>query len=81
MATGHPVPVMNATVVPFVRRPNVSPNHPSMHGSTDTAAPATVTLDRLQAELIASLLKSARHLLPSPKAVDAAVEILTGGGS
>jgi hypothetical protein len=52
-----------------------------MHGRTDTAAPATVTLDRLQAELIASLLKSARHLLPSPKAVDAAVEILTGGAA
>ena len=66
---GSPV---NAQVIPIRRPVAVSPRHPSLH------VPATVTLDRLQCQLIASLLQSTRHLVPQPQAVDAAIDILMG---
>jgi len=62
-----------SNVVPLRKPVAVSPNHPSLH------TPKTVTLTRLEAELIASLLDTARNAPPAPKAVDAAVELLMGG--
>ena len=71
---------MNAKVIPIRKPVAVSPRHPSMHGRTpDNDRPLSITLDRLQCELIASLLQTAKVHLPSPKAVDAAIEILMGG--
>ena len=63
---------MTSNVIPIRRPVQVSPRHPSLHVTT------TVTLDRLQAQLIASLLQTARDAMPSPQAVDAAIELLTG---
>jgi hypothetical protein len=64
-----------SNVIPLRQPVAVSPRHPSLHVPK---TPATVTLDRLQAELIASLLDTARDVMPSPQAVDAAIELLTG---
>lgn len=61
-----------SNVVPLRKPVAVNPRHPSLHTPK-------VTLTRLEAELIASLLDTARNALPSPKAVDAAIELLTGG--
>jgi hypothetical protein len=36
-----------------------------------------VSLSQTEAELIASMLRSVRSLVPSPKGVDAAIELLT----
>jgi len=43
------------------------------------AADRCVLLTKLEAQLIASLLNSARGHLPSPKAVDEAISLLMGG--
>jgi hypothetical protein len=77
MAPADSEPAMTAQVIPIRKPVAVSPRHPSMHGR-HTHPPATVTLDRVQAELIASLLRSTRHLAPQPQAIDAAIELLTG---
>jgi hypothetical protein len=58
-------------------RPRINPHHPSVQPALfDQDKP--VTIPALQAQLIASLLKSARPHLPSPKACDEAIAILMG---
>lgn len=57
--------------------------HPSMHRTEmfdqeQLPADSCVVIPRIQAQLIASLLNSARPHLPSPKAVDEAISILMG---
>ena len=52
-------------------RPRPNPRHPSMQGER------RVSLSQTEAELIASMLRSVRSLVPSPKGVDAAIELLT----
>lgn len=75
-----------ANVIPL-HRPTVNPAHPSLYDRPDlfdqeqTAPDPTVVLTRLEAELIASLLTTARRHLPSPKACDAAVSLLTPKGA
>ena len=56
----------------------VNPRHPSMYDRSDeNDAASCVLLTQLEAQLIASLLNVARAHLPSPKAVDQAVDLLT----
>lgn len=69
-----------------LRRPEVNPRHPSVTspGVFDqddpdvAAADRCVLLTKLEAQLIASLLKCARGHLPSPKAADEAITLLVG---
>lgn len=60
----------------------VNPRHPSLFRTIPRTAmydqDTPVTLTRLEAELIASLLKATRGHFPSPKAADSAIEILMG---
>lgn len=70
------------------QRPRINPKHPSVQAKLfDQADPEVHAADRcvlltqIEAQLIASLLKSARAHLPSPKAVDEAVAILMGKAS
>ena len=68
-----------ANVVPLRR---INPNHPSVRPDMfdqDTAPPdQMVVFTRIEAQLIASLLHVARPHLPSPLAVDQAIELLKG---
>lgn len=69
--------------VTSIRKPvAVNPAHPSvraeMFDQDQAPADQSVRLTRIEAQLIASLLKVARNHLPSPRAVDQAIELLTG---
>jgi hypothetical protein len=75
-----------SNVVPL-HRPRVNPNHPSVTPATGVfdqedpavhAADRCVLLTQIEAQLIASLLNTARAHLPSPRACDQAIELLTG---
>ena len=80
MAPADPEPAMTGKVIPIRKPVAVSPRHPSLHGKTPTAdRPLTITLDRLQCELIASLLDLAKHSAINNQAADAAIEFLMGG--
>ena len=57
----------------------VDPRHPSMYDRDDEDhnAHTCVLLTRIEAHAIAGLLRAARGHLPSPKACDDAIQILT----
>ncbi len=60
-------------------RRDVTARHPSQfydRADEDQGAATCVLLTTLEAQLIASLLRSARARLPSPKACDAAIALL-----
>ena len=81
MAEGDPMTARLhhvANVIPLHRPVAVNPRHPSMYDRTTEPPAATVTLTRIEAQLIASLLQVARGHLPSPKAVDDAIGLLVG---
>lgn len=70
-----------------LQRPRVNPRHPSLHerpvmfdqdDPEVAAADRCVLLTKIEAQLIASLLNTARAHLPSPKACDQAIELLVG---
>jgi hypothetical protein len=52
--------------------------HPSMYDQEQDAADQCVLLTRLEAQLIASLLNSAKGHLPSPRACQEAIDLLMG---
>lgn len=64
------------------RIPKVRFRHPSQMFDQDdpdvNAADSCVILTKLEAQLIASLLNTARGHLPSPKACDEAISLLMG---
>ena len=62
----------------------IRPAHPSLYGrpemfDQETAADdEVVKLTKIEAQLIATLIRSARSHLPSPRAADEAVALLMG---
>lgn len=66
-------------VTPLYPRIPRSHRHPSMYDQEqDNSADRCVLLTQIEAQLIASLLNSARGHLPSPRAVDEAISLLMG---
>jgi hypothetical protein len=63
---------------PSLRHPSMQPTMFDQDDADVNAADRCVLLTQIEAQLIASLLKSARSHLPSPKACDDAIEILMG---
>lgn len=68
-------------------RPRINPRHPSLYNPPAmfdqddpevSAADRCVMLTTIEAQLIASMLNAVRGHVPSPKAVDQAIELLTG---
>lgn len=57
----------------------VNPHHPSLYDRTDEdpSSATCVLLTRIEAQLIASLIHVARRHLPSQRAADEAIELLT----
>ncbi len=72
----------NSHVIDIRTRANRSrQRHPSTQffdQENDNAADRCVLLTQIEAQLIASLLNSARSHLPSPKACDEAISLLMG---
>jgi hypothetical protein len=71
-----------ANVVPL-HRPRINPLHPSVtppavFDQAQAAPDRTVVLTRIEAQLIATLLRTARAHLPSPRACDEAISLLVG---
>lgn len=67
-----------SNVVPLRRPTRINPAHPSMYDRAAEAPEAVVVLTRVEATAVASLLRSARAHLSSPKACDEAIELLAG---
>ena len=74
----HPSMARHEHHLANVHHIRTAPSAPPTLFDQETERDASVRLSRLEAQLIASLLKTAQSHLPSPRAVDDAIELLTG---
>jgi hypothetical protein len=64
-------------VVRQLRPVVVNPRHPSLFDQDEAAADRAVLLTGAEAKLIAAVLRHARGHVPSPKALDEAIDLLS----